>query len=119
MLKHKLVDFIIEFMEEVDKEISEMRLFVCIPRDVDEDIVCSPLLWQYKLTAIIAKRASQICGGIVSDSCKLLSPYLSSPSADRIYHSSISIRLHVTAVFYHTLNTRFKTYYCPAHSPLS
>lgn len=31
MLKHKLVDFIIQFMEEVDKEISEMKLFVCIP----------------------------------------------------------------------------------------
>jgi hypothetical protein len=30
MLKHKLVDFIIQFMEEVDKEISEMKLFVCI-----------------------------------------------------------------------------------------
>ncbi|KAI5293991.1 Arp complex subunit [Ascosphaera acerosa] len=28
MLKHKLVDFIIEFMTEVDKEISEMKLFV-------------------------------------------------------------------------------------------
>ncbi|ODH14623.1 hypothetical protein ACO22_06538 [Paracoccidioides brasiliensis] len=28
MLKHKLVDFIIEFMEEVDKEISEMKLFL-------------------------------------------------------------------------------------------
>ncbi|KAK6437080.1 Arp complex subunit [Oleoguttula sp. CCFEE 5521] len=28
MLKHKLVDFIIEFMEEVDKEISEMKLFM-------------------------------------------------------------------------------------------
>lgn len=31
MLKHKLVDFIIQFMEEVDKEISEMKLFVCGP----------------------------------------------------------------------------------------
>lgn len=31
MLKHKLVDFIIQFMEEVDKEISEMKLFVCLP----------------------------------------------------------------------------------------
>lgn len=30
MLKHKLVDFIIQFMEEVDKEISEMKLFVCL-----------------------------------------------------------------------------------------
>ena len=28
MLKHKLVDFVIQFMEEVDKEISEMKLFV-------------------------------------------------------------------------------------------
>ncbi|KAJ1504612.1 Arp complex subunit [Coelomomyces lativittatus] len=26
LLKHKLVDFLIEFMEEVDKEISEMQL---------------------------------------------------------------------------------------------
>lgn len=32
MLKHKLVDFIIQFMEEVDKEISEMKLFVRIPK---------------------------------------------------------------------------------------
>ena len=36
MLKHKLVDFIIEFMEEVDKEISEMKLFVCGLALVDE-----------------------------------------------------------------------------------
>ncbi|KAI8321247.1 ARP23 complex 20 kDa subunit [Martensiomyces pterosporus] len=28
MYKHKLVDFIIEFMEEVDKEISEMKLSI-------------------------------------------------------------------------------------------
>ncbi|GMM28641.1 Arc19 protein [Martiniozyma asiatica (nom. inval.)] len=27
MMKHKLVDFIIEFMEEVDREVSEMKLF--------------------------------------------------------------------------------------------
>lgn len=33
-MKHKLVDFIIEFQEEVDKEISEMKLFVCaLPPD--------------------------------------------------------------------------------------
>lgn len=30
MLTHKLIDFVIEFMEEVDKEISEMKLFVCV-----------------------------------------------------------------------------------------
>lgn len=34
MLKHKLVDFIIQFMEEVDKEISEMKLFVRATRTV-------------------------------------------------------------------------------------
>ena len=28
MYKHKLVDFIVQFMEEVDKEISEMKLNV-------------------------------------------------------------------------------------------
>ena len=28
MVKDKLVDFIIEFMEDVDKEISEMKLFL-------------------------------------------------------------------------------------------
>ena len=28
MLKHKLVDFVIHFMEEIDKEISEMKLAV-------------------------------------------------------------------------------------------
>lgn len=28
MLKNKLVDFVIEFMEDVDKEISEMKLFL-------------------------------------------------------------------------------------------
>lgn len=28
MYKHKLVDFIVQFMEEVDKEISEMKLSI-------------------------------------------------------------------------------------------
>lgn len=28
MFKHKLVDFVINFMEEIDKEISEMKLAV-------------------------------------------------------------------------------------------
>lgn len=43
MLKHKLVDFIIQFMEEVDKEISEMKLFVCIRKPSD----LSALLTKY------------------------------------------------------------------------
>lgn len=38
MLKHKLVDFIIQFMEEVDKEISEMKLFVCF-----RTLACLPM----------------------------------------------------------------------------
>lgn len=50
MLKHKLVDFIIEFMEEVDKEISEMKLFVGAP----------PPVLEASLT-IIAQCQSQIC----------------------------------------------------------
>lgn len=44
MLKHKLVDFIIQFMEEVDKEISEMKLFV--------STACSNYQWLYALTAL-------------------------------------------------------------------
>lgn len=39
MLKHKLVDFIIQFMEEVDKEISEMKLFVSIVRVKEQTLV--------------------------------------------------------------------------------
>lgn len=36
MLKHKLVDFVLQFLEEVDKEISEMKLFVrCSGRPTD------------------------------------------------------------------------------------
>lgn len=39
MLKHKLVDFIIQFMEEVDKEISEMKLFVRNPKAIPSEIM--------------------------------------------------------------------------------
>ncbi len=39
MLKHKLVDFIIQFMEEVDKEISEMKLFVRLTASSHYDCV--------------------------------------------------------------------------------
>ena len=38
MLKHKLVDFIIQFMEEVDKEISEMKLFVSLVLKHQHDV---------------------------------------------------------------------------------
>ncbi|KAJ1340306.1 hypothetical protein BSLG_005079 [Batrachochytrium salamandrivorans] len=41
MLKHKLVDFIVQFMEDVDKEISEMRLSLnARARIVAETVSC-------------------------------------------------------------------------------
>jgi actin related protein 2/3 complex subunit 4 len=44
MLKHKLVDFIIQFMEEVDKEISEMKLFVSwMPKTTVKVILAKPV----------------------------------------------------------------------------
>lgn len=60
MLKHKLVDFIIQFMEEVDKEISEMKLFVglfCVYLEplTDDNVV---------------ERARKIRGRIFLDTCK-------------------------------------------------
>ena len=64
MLKHKIVDFIIQFMEEVDKEISEMKLFV---RDTHPQYVGQPLM----LTAVSpAERKSAIRSRVLPDSCK-------------------------------------------------
>jgi hypothetical protein len=57
MLKHKLVDFIIQFMEEVDKEISEMKLFVGIPLN------CGSTL----LNESTAECTSKIRGRVVLD----------------------------------------------------
>jgi hypothetical protein len=61
MLKHKLVDFIIQFMEEVDKEISEMKLFVSL-----EQLRRSKLL-----TALVVERKSKIRCGVFLDASKL------------------------------------------------
>ena len=71
MLKHKLVDFIIQFMEEVDKEISEMKLFVS----------GGVLLQVGNLTlSTIVERTCKICGRVIPDtsklSCRELSGYL-------------------------------------------
>lgn len=49
MLKHKLVDFIIQFMEEVDKEISEMKLFVSHTSIEAIESSCSPCSLNDKL----------------------------------------------------------------------
>lgn len=59
MLKHKLVDFIIQFMEEVDKEISEMKLFVST-RLSGGGKVASYEVWADRFTA---ERESSLCGG--------------------------------------------------------
>lgn len=58
MLKHKLVDFIIQFMEEVDKEISEMKLFVRVSgkEEMDSEPVFPPVL-QTKTTNILQLNA--------------------------------------------------------------
>lgn len=65
MLKHKLVDFIIQFMEEVDKEISEMKLFVCT------QLFYIPIVHNYgTLSAAnmaLAECKSEIRGGILPD----------------------------------------------------
>ncbi len=60
MLKHKLVDFIIQFMEEVDKEISEMKLFVC-PLN---------LFYESYVNILPVERKSEICGGVVLNTCE-------------------------------------------------
>jgi hypothetical protein len=61
-LKHKLVDFIIQFMEEVDKEISEMKLFVSDSRVVVETITDRP----------IVERKGEIRCGVIFNACKYL-----------------------------------------------
>ena len=60
MLKHKLVDFIIQFMEEVDKEISEMKLFVSALNGVAKAV----------LTQGTVECESKICGRVLLDACK-------------------------------------------------
>lgn len=72
-MKHKLVDFIIQFMEEVDKEISEMKLFVRRPipsanntSQQDEAPIRMTILTD-KLRRLV-KCQGEICGRIVPDS---------------------------------------------------
>lgn len=61
MLKHKLVDFIIQFMEEVDKEISEMKLFVSLG-----ELGCRGL----SLNQMAVERKSKIRCGVLPNTCK-------------------------------------------------
>lgn len=69
MLKHKLVDFIIQFMEEVDKEISEMKLFVSdAPPPPPPAPGYGSELWTDMLRLV--KRKGQICCRVVPDARK-------------------------------------------------
>lgn len=62
MLKHKLVDFIIQFMEEVDKEISEMKLFVS-----------RWIFWYRGLANMsVAEREGTIRSRVFSYTCKII-----------------------------------------------
>lgn len=71
MLKHKLVDFIIQFMEEVDKEISEMKLFVC-GTSLQPAVPCANqrAVGNLDTDTQTAKRKSTVRGGIFSDTSK-------------------------------------------------
>jgi actin related protein 2/3 complex, subunit 4 len=60
MLKHKLVDFIIQFMEEVDKEISEMKLFVSVASSPSNP-------WNRRAYAFAVERKSTIRRRVVPD----------------------------------------------------
>jgi hypothetical protein len=82
MLKHKLVDFIIQFMEEVDKEISEMKLFVSLERLGD---------WRTSLIPLIVERKSKIRCGVFPNTCKYTQPQSNSQDAD----SYLPVRLRV------------------------
>lgn len=64
LLKHKLVEFIIEFMEEVDKEISEMKLFVCSP--TAPSYGCRFQAANHSAV----ERTSQICRRVIPHPCK-------------------------------------------------
>lgn len=61
MLKHKLVDFIIQFMEEVDKEISEMKLFVS---------TCCVRMEDYANMSLVERKGT-IRGRVFPDTCTL------------------------------------------------
>ena len=62
MLKHKLVDFIIEFMEEVDKEISEMKLFVSEK--------CASHVKNLETYSVSAERKGKICRRVIPNTGK-------------------------------------------------
>lgn len=49
MYKHKLIDFIIQFMEDVDKEINEMKLSVNARARITAHEFLRQFIWTYDL----------------------------------------------------------------------
>ena len=73
MLKHKLVDFIIQFMEEVDKEISEMKLFLnARARFVAESFLTPVSTLAWRCEALLTPSSSTKC--VLSDDEMIMPP---------------------------------------------
>lgn len=77
MLKHKLVDFIIQFMEEVDKEISEMKLFVRHMEFPFWPLVMAVHVLSMLMLLLVECTCSICCGILLDTSKTLISPYFS------------------------------------------
>lgn len=60
MYKHKLVDFVIHFMEEIDKEISEMKLSV----NARARIVAEEFLKNVSRGFLVSCRTGRSGGGV-------------------------------------------------------
>jgi actin related protein 2/3 complex subunit 4 len=69
MLKHKLVDFIIQFMEEVDKEISEMKLFVRQPRVACTSIGADKSQLNARARFVAESFLTPVCSALHMHSC--------------------------------------------------
>ncbi|KAJ6781229.1 hypothetical protein PWT90_05092 [Aphanocladium album] len=95
MLKHKLVDFIIQFMEDVDKEISEMKLFLnARARFVAESFLTPSLRFVLALLNMAMQSQSLLrlfTSGSESSQISLDTSLPSPPDSDSSYASSIML----------------------------
>jgi hypothetical protein len=87
MLKHKLVDFIIQFMEEVDKEISEMKLFVRL--STRDHLWTDLILTDMQLNA----RARFVAESFLTPVSFLSYPILTCENTRRILTRAVLVRL--------------------------
>lgn len=66
MYKHKLVDFIVHFMEEVDKEISEMKLSVNTRARTVAESYLSQVRMKYEALVMIKKTKTPVDNSLPS-----------------------------------------------------